>query len=376
MKRKFYFGQRVPKSQNNTYGWVSDISTSEIATDTPIIICLPGNGLNTAKGANGFCKRAEKLLGLENAPHRDQICKIYCLQYGDASDTRQIVDVGSVEQSYFEAKCHQKAFDETTLSAINKENIGLIEGFADDLVQGLFKKMVEDKDGNLRPFSAIQKDFRKVSFLSFCYGSVIQLAINLRLHEYLSSKGLSPEAIKNLESQICVLQAAPICENSPTAQTTKNFINLSDLDTRKCPINIRSMQRFLAMPPEEQMTTFGGVYRETPSDVIFVGEAHSDSSQIGVQHESEFYLSFEEDWADDIPAETREGGCLPISLASCLRFSVQNAIKNSQSSTFAPLDSEKMTDQCQVITDKANKNPQIKAQDCLEEISLSAPREL
>lgn len=347
---KLHLGQRVEKSKENQFGLEDKIEADKIDRKKPIVICIPGSATITPHLSNGMCKSIEGMLGISDFVPEDKPCQIYGVYY-DRS-----FGAGVKERIYFDSKAKGEKPDMSLIPQRNQENIQAIESFAHDLVESVFKPLVQDEKGQLYERMEIARNFRNVHFVSFCFGSVVQSAINQELRQYLQTTGLDMEAIEKLESQICVLQTAPIASETKTGQTTVNFISLNDEETKKRPIEAKAIEEFKSI---ENQNIVGGVVR-SPNDnpTVFVKEFTSVEDD---EHSGGFYLHFLDKWASgkyDATYEEKVGGILPLCTAVCLRRAMQNAVSNVGASKYIPLRIDDVVKPCGKYMDWANCNPQ------------------
>lgn len=359
-RAELYLGQRVPKSEDNKFGWKDKIRPDQIDRTKPIVICLPGSGVTSPKKANGMCKNIENLLGVSEFAPEDKPCQIYCI-YLDNNDMGYHWEK---EARYFANKEKGELPDMSQIPPQNKADIEAIERFASELVEGLFKPLVQDENGQLYDEMEIARGFRNVHFVSFCYGSIIQSAINQKLRSYLESTGLDEGTIEDLESQICVLQSAPVANETKTGQTTINFISLADYEMKKSPINEKTANDFLEMEDHEKIA--GGVLSgQNANPVVYVKEFTCIGDE---EHLSEFYFHQLDKWiTTDFAADLKYGrlkenelvgGVLPLCTAICLRRAMENAVFNARSKKYIPLRSKDVLGPCEKFMDFANEAPQ------------------
>ena len=346
-----HLGQRVEKSEENQFGWEDKIETDKIDRTKPIVICLPGSATITQHLSNGMCKSIEGMLGISDLAPEDKPCQIYGVYYARS------FGAGVKERIYFDSKAKGEPPDMSSIPQRNQENIQAIENFAHDLVESIFKPLVQDEKGQLYERMEIAKSFRNIHFVSFCFGSVVQSAINQELRQYLQTTGLDLESIEKLESQICVLQTAPIASETKTGQTTMNFISLNDFDTYKRPIQAKAIEGFSS---QENQNIVGGVVRSPNNNpTIYVKEFTTTKQD--EEHNGMFYLHFLDKWSSgkyDATYEEKVGGILPLCTAVCLRRAMQNAVSNAGSSKYVPLRSDDVAKPCAKYIDWANHNPQ------------------
>lgn len=346
---KLHLGQRVEKSKDNQFGWEDKIDPSKIDRTQPIVICLPGSGTFTAGDSNGMCKSIEGMLGIFTP--EDKPCQIYGVYYDRPFGT------GAKERIYFDSKANGERPDLSAIPQRNQENIQAIETFAHKLVESVFKPLVQDENGELYKPMEIARGFRNVHFVSFCFGSVVQSAINQELRQYLQTTGLDLESIEKLESQICVLQTAPIASETKTGQTTVNFISLNDEITYKRPIQAKAIEEYTS---QENQNIVGGVVR-SPNDnpTVYVTEFTSVADE---EHSGDFYLHFFDKWlagaVDEPSYEEKVGGILPLCTSVCLRRAMQNAVSNAGANKYVPLRADDVVKPCGKYMDWASYNPQ------------------
>lgn len=348
---KLHLGQRVEKSEDNQYGWEDKIEADKIDGTKPIVICLPGSATITAGLSNGMCKSIEGMLGMSDFAPEDKPCQIYGVYYDRSFGS------GAKERIYFDSKAKGDQPDLSTMPQRTIENIQAIEKFAQELVEGVFKPLVQDENGQLYKPMDIARGFRNVHFVSFCFGSVVQSAINQELRQYLQTTGLDLESIEKLESQICVLQTAPIASETNTNQSTINFVSLNDEETYKRPIQAKAIEEWSS---QENQNIIGGVVRSPNNNpTVYVTQFTSVADE---EHFGDFYLHFFDKWLqgsiDEPSYEEKVGGTLPLCTSVCLRRAMQNAVSNAGASKYVPLRADDVVKPCGKYMDWANYNPQ------------------
>ena len=160
--------------------------------------------------------------------------------------------------------------------------------------------------------------------------------------------------IEKLESQICVLQAAPIIEETKTGHTTINYISLEDEETYNKPIH-KSLIEKLNIENNDAKTSGVEKFNKN-SSTIYVKEFTTTIND--EEHNGSFYLSFSDKWGDESKEEERIGGILPFSMAMCLRSAMENAVSNIGVKKFVSLKNEDLIKPCEKYTNWANTNPQ------------------
>jgi len=347
---KLFLGQRVEKNENNQFGWEDKISAETIDRTKPFVICLPGSTTFTSGAINGMCKSIEGMLGISDFLCEDKPCNIYGIYY------ERPLGTGAKERNYFDKKSNSEEQDLSLIPERNQENIQGIEDFAKQLVEEVFKSIVQDENGQLYKPMEIARGFRNIHFVSFCFGSVVQSAINQELRAYLQSVGLEKEIIELLESQICIIQTAPIASETKTNQTTLNFISLNDEETQNRPIQSKAIEDFNSLQNENLV---GGVFASPNNNpTLFVNQFTTIQDE---EHSGDFYLHFFENWqaSTDGPSyEEKVGGILPLCTAISLRIAMQNAVMNSNSNSFTPLKVEDLVTPCGKYMEWSNYNPQ------------------
>lgn len=346
-----HLGQRVEKSKDNQFGWEDKIETDKIDRTKPIVICLPGSATITAGLSNGMCKSIEGMLGISDFVPEDKPCQIYGVYYDRSFGS------GVKERLYFDSKARGEQPDLSTMPQRTMENIQAIEKFAKELVESVFKPLVQDENGQLHKPMDVARGFRNVHFVSFCFGSVVQSAINQELRQYLQSTGLDLESIEKLESQICVLQTAPIASETNTGQSTINFVSLNDEETYRRPIQAKAIEEF---SQQENSSLVGGVLQSPNNNpTVYVTQFTSVADE---EHFGDFYLHFFDKWLagsiDEPSYEEKVGGILPLCTAVCLRRAMQNAVSNSCASKYVPLRTDDVVKPCGKYIEWANYHPQ------------------
>ena len=345
---KIHLGQRVKKSEDNKYGWEDKITADQIDRTKPIVICLPGGGAVSTKASNGMCKSIEEMLGISGLSPENKPCQIYGVYYCG-------LQTGCGEEIYFDSKADGKP-DMSAISERNKGTIEEIEEFARELVESVFKPLVQDENGKLHQFEEIKRGFRNIHFVSYCFGSVVQSAINQELRQYLQTTILDPKSIKILESQICVLQAAPIANETKTGQTTVNFVSLDDEATKERPIQAKAIAEYRDL---KEKNIIGGVVKSSNDNpTVYVVKFTSVEDE---EHFSEFYLHSLDKWPKgpyESKYEENVGGILPVCTSVCLRRAMKNAVSNLGANEYTPLKVGDLIKPCDKYMDWAKYHPQ------------------
>lgn len=353
---KILLGERVEKTEENKVGWEDKSLADKIDSSKPIVICLPGSATSYSAHANGMCKSIEGMLGISDFAPEDKPCKIYGLYYENIP--------GLPEKTYFDMKANGENPDITLFKPRIQESVKAIEKFAEQLVESVFKPLVQDENGKIYKPMEIARRFRNVHFVSFCFGSVIQSAINQELRKYLLSTGLNLESIEKLESQICVLQTAPIVSETKTNQTIVNFISLADDETIDKPIESKALNDYREL---QNQSLIGGVFQSPNNNpTIYVKEFTTRQDE---EHNGGFYLHFLDEWSSGRNSATYQekvGGVLPLCTAICLRRAMQNAVSNAGTSKYVPLRVDDVVKPCGKYLDWANHHPQDIPQTLLE----------
>ncbi len=215
---------------------------------------------------------------------------------------------------------------------------------------------VQDENGKLHQFEEIKRGFRNIHFVSYCFGSVVQSAINQELRQYLQTTILDPKSIKILESQICVLQAAPIANETKTGQTTVNFVSLDDEATKERPIQAKAIAEYRDL---KEKNIIGGVVKSSNDNpTVYVVKFTSVEDE---EHFSEFYLHSLDKWPKgpyESKYEENVGGILPVCTSVCLRRAMKNAVSNLGANEYTPLKVGDLIKPCDKYMDWAKYHPQ------------------
>jgi len=347
---EFFIGRRCEKTSENSFGWEDKIPLAEIDTSEPIVICLPGSGTTHAIAANGMCKSIEKMLGISELSDEDKPCQIYGAYY-------DVSIKGYQTKKYFDQKANGENPKIEDFPLKSQPSIRGMEKFAQDLVEAIFKPAVQDEDDNLREPMEIARRFRNIHFVSFCFGSVVQSAVNIELRQFLQSTGLDLNTIEKLESQICVLQTAPFACETKTNQTTINFVSIADSEVEVNPVESKAIEDFESLENKE---IIGGVTTSPENNpTVYVKEF--TTRERDDEHYGDYYLHLLNDWESGRQSasyEEKVGGVLPLCTAICLRRAMQNAVSNAHASKFVPLSANDVVKPCVKYVKWANFHPQ------------------
>lgn len=327
---KIVLGQRMGEGIKN---WKTLNTASEIDTSKPVVVCFHGSGVVMPSGANSICRQVYRLLGIDDTKEEERsLVNVYGGLYkadkGEDFDDKKI-------KKYFDAMASGIKTDCSDLSPEVLKAAKGIEEFAEEFVDGVFKPLVQDENGNLFPVEKIEKSFRNINFFSFCFGSCPMAAVNKKLRDYLITTGLSQGQIEKLESQICVLQIAPYANMANTNQTTVNFLSLSD--------EIISSTRIFERAEQELADSYAGVFKGENNSISTVVDQITFVGQDG-DHYAELYTDL---FNEDINLNERYDLMLTASVAACLRKTVKNSLKNADSETLVPLKLESMASLCE-----------------------------
>ena len=348
-----FLGERVEKTEDNKYGWNDKISLESIDATKPVIICLPGSSTINGFHSNGMCSSIERMLG--TCPIKP--CKIYGVYYGLPAGT------GKYESLYFDSKANGENYDLASLPTRSQMVVQDIQLFSKQLVRSVFMPLVQDEKGQLYNPLEIARKFRNIHFVSFCFGSVVQSAINQELRQYLLSTGLDINTIEKLESQICNLQLAPIASETKTCQTTINFVSLGDEETINKPIEQKALYDY---NQQSNQDIIGGISKSpNVNPTVYVKEFTTLPRD--EEHSGGYYMHFLHEWINGGEKyEEQVGGILPLCAAVCLRRAMQNAVSNNRTARYVPLSSDDVVKPCAKFLDWANFHPQELPQSLLE----------
>lgn len=327
---KIVLGQRMGEGIKN---WKTLNTASEIDTSKPVVVCFHGSGVVMPSGANSICKQVYRLLGIDDTKEEERsLVNVYGGLYkadkGEDFDDKKI-------KKYFDAMASGIKTDCSDLSPEVLKAAKGIEEFAEEFVDGVFKPLVQDENGNLFPVEKIEKSFRNINFFSFCFGSCPMAAVNKKLRDYLITTGLSQGQIEKLESQICVLQTAPFANMANTNQTTVNFLSTSD--------SVISSTKIYEDAKKSLGDSVGGVFKGDNNSVTAAVDLITFVGQ-DADHYAELYTDL---FDKDIDLNERYDLMLTASVAACLRKAVKNSLKNSNEKDLVPLKLESMTSLCE-----------------------------
>lgn len=342
------FGRRIEKSAENPVGWEDQLSLTSIDTTMPVVICLPGSATTDTRYANGMCKSVEEMLGISGCETANKPCQIYGLYYDRSISQFQA-------KKYFEAKARGEHPQIEDFPLKSRPSIRGIEKFAQDFVEQVFKPIVQDSNGNINEPKEIARRFRNIHFVSFCFGSVVQSAINQELRCYLQATGLDLNTIEKLESQICVIQTAPFASETQTNQTTINFISLADDEISTTGVGVYALEDFARL---ENQNVVGGITTNPQNNpIVYVKEFTTKSDD---EHFGEHYLHLPNGWGGSSHGTSEEyvGGILPLCAAVCLRRAMENAVFNVGSYKYTPLRADDVIKPCGKYINWAKTNPQ------------------
>lgn len=178
------YGLRDLNAQNH---WIEDVKSSGFKITKPIIICFPGNGAISCEKANGFCKVAERIAGLNHEAEQKNtsydFVDILGVHYGTDKDTQTAGDVTQKE--------------------------------IDDFVNHLFMPLCTNEKGEALDFEQICTNFSLVTFFSHCYGATAVDMTVRNLSDKLIKLGLTNEQVDTALNHFCQLTYSPYIDSSP-----------------------------------------------------------------------------------------------------------------------------------------------------------------
>lgn len=181
--QSFSFGKRDLRSTNNHW---KELRLNNYKITKPVIICLGGNGTIDSTLANGFCKRAETMVGLKIADSN-----LY-------STYRHIDVLGFV---------YGRDSEKQTAGSFNNDEISKI-------VDNLLMPLCIDNNGKLLPVEKTAKNFSLITFFTHCHGAKEVNNLMSNLNQKLEAKGYSSEDIKFIMSQSFQFSYSPLVSDN------------------------------------------------------------------------------------------------------------------------------------------------------------------
>ena len=193
--KKWGFGKRVPKTEENEFGW-EDVTLEDISSGEPIILCFGGNGTITKEFANGIAKIAKSLLGTQSEKNYVDTYSIY-YNYDKSQEKNQNKDPKATKTG------------------------SLFERDIEEITRKLFIPRVTDKEGNRLSVMEASKNMRNVNILAHCYGEIIADRIAEKTADIMKTElKYSEDEVKQTLSQILSVSYAPY---GPRNRYTTNF---------------------------------------------------------------------------------------------------------------------------------------------------------
>lgn len=201
-RRKTIWGKRNPNSEN--YHWNS-INLEEYTPDKPTVVCLSGNGTKNEAEANGFCKRAERMLELlfkdknPNLKPEDKVDIISCA-YGCDIKYLFCPDSEEFRKMYLNANEYAKDFPEAIQSAYGNNNLSDKE--IQLFVESVMLSRCCDREGKRLPIDECCRRISQVTFFTYCYGAQALNKIMETLEKNLLIKGFYKEEVEQIKSSM------------------------------------------------------------------------------------------------------------------------------------------------------------------------------
>lgn len=191
---KAEFGKRVNNSA--LFNWEGlDLDTYRITK--PTVLCFSGNATITNKDANALCRLVEDSLEL--------------LKSDDVDDIKDVLDIVGFKY----AKHGTTASGGLTREFVNK--------FVDEVLVSLFK----DENGQRLDLNSALKNMSKLSFFSYCAGSLEVSSIMKDLNSRLERLGYSPSEINLIDNAGKHVSFAPF-DNIQNYLPTVRVISVRD----------------------------------------------------------------------------------------------------------------------------------------------------
>ena len=199
--------QIVKRDHRENYG-CKVIDSKKYKIKKPTIFCLGGNGCVSVKEANGFCKIAENLVGLN---------------YKEDSDAG-LVDLVDIVGIVYGAENSQK------MNAYGLSNFctGIFSGEeVDEFVNDILLPLCKDDDGNALPIEEACRNFSLITFFTYCYGAVALISLLYNLSVKLKALGYSDGEIHKLMGSTMQITYASLSFGCPVP--TLEVVSKEDL---------------------------------------------------------------------------------------------------------------------------------------------------
>ena len=345
-RRKTIWGKRNPHSENDHW---ENINLEEYGTDKPIVVCLSGNGTKKEAEANGFCKRAERMLELlfENK-NSDSIpedyidiiscaygCDIKYLIYPDSEEFREM---------YSNANEYAKDFPEAIQSANGNNNLS--DNEIQLFVESVLLSRCCDKEGKRLLIDECCRRISQVTFFTYCYGAQALNKIMQTLDKNLLIKGFEREEIEKIKSAMSHISFArkdytrtipstffyavnDFDIGSITVLRNRMLNSHCELKTRICKTGEKTFGQELAAG------RFGDIATAEALEFVYLGIEEKENF---VNHDVEHYVANmdrDKDW-DIINKKKPIYDAVSQMMSWALCRAVENGLQNAKSDKYIP----------------------------------------
>lgn len=202
-RKKTIWGKRNPNNENNHW---DNIDLEEYSPDKPVVVCLSGNGTKNAAEANGFCKRAERMLDLlfkdrnSNLKPEDKVDIISCA-YGCDIKYLFCPDSEDFRKMYSNVNEYAKEFPEAIQSVYGNNN-NLSDNEIQLFVESVMLTRCCDKEGKRLTIEECCRRISQVTFFTYCYGAQALNKIMETLEKKLLIQGFDKEEVEQIKSSM------------------------------------------------------------------------------------------------------------------------------------------------------------------------------
>lgn len=236
------FGKRNTNNPENHWDAIN-LKTYEI--DKPLLICLSGNGTETLKEANGFCKQVERMLELifknkiESSNPEDYIDIIGCA-YGKDNRYLYYPTDSQFKELYSTPAEYIKDFPQALKPSYKNHDFGQSE--ADLLVNRLLLPRCLDSNNGRLSVEECCNNMSQVTFFTYCYGSEALNTIIDSLNKKLLIYGFTKEEVDSILTSMMSISFA--LKNYTRKIPTINFYASTDYTTGKMVKLVDYMQKY------------------------------------------------------------------------------------------------------------------------------------
>lgn len=201
------WGRRNTAKNGNRW---DSINLRESDNSKPMLICLSGNGTKSFKEANGFCKRAEKMLelmfeGRQDSTNPEDFIDIIGCSYGGAGHYFRYQSP-EVDEMYSSHREYIVNFPQSTKAALETKRSGGCPGVIteEEVNEFVDKLMVSRcvKNGKKCSVDECCKNMSQIIFFTYCYGAEALDSIMKTFDQRLMSLGFEKDAVETIKNSM------------------------------------------------------------------------------------------------------------------------------------------------------------------------------